>query len=310
MEETKKKKKVASKILMLIFLVLLIFLTVQGVRCALAVKKARVNLLSYGARTADLSYGKMSYLDKGSGESVILSVHGIFGGYDQGFETCRDFSSDYRIISPSRFGYLGSDVSGNGTPSEQAAAYCELLDKLQIQKVFVLATSAGGSVAIRFALDFPERCKGLILYCSGMPCVEKPEKMPGYSGPPPFLCNDFAIFLMSPLFKPIMGMEPSTIYSMLPVSERKKGAVLDASVTNGDMERNFESYNVESLKVPTLILHAKDDKLADYTKTEKAVPRFPSCTFVSFEDGGHLMAGHTEEVKKAVSDFISNSEKR
>ena len=119
MEETKKKKKVASKILMLIFLVLLIFLTVQGVRCALAVKKARVNLLSYGARTADLSYGKMSYVDKGSGESVILSVHGIFGGYDQGFETCRDFSSDYRIISPSRFGYLGSDVSGNGTPSEQ-----------------------------------------------------------------------------------------------------------------------------------------------------------------------------------------------
>ncbi|MBP5176849.1 MAG: alpha/beta hydrolase, partial [Treponema sp.] len=163
------KKKVASKILMLIFLALLIFLTVQGVRCALAVKKARANLLSYGTRTADLSYGKMSYVDKGSGESVILSVHGIFGGYDQGFETCRDFSSDYRIISPSRFGYLGSDVSGNGTPSEQAAAYCELLDKLQIQKVFVLATSAGGSVAIRFALDFPERCKGLILYCSGMP---------------------------------------------------------------------------------------------------------------------------------------------
>ena len=52
------------------------------------------------------------------------------------------------------------------------------------------------------------------------------------------------------------------------------------------------------------------DQLLGKKKTEKAVPRFPSCTFVSFEDGGHLMAGHTEEVKKAVSDFISNSGKR
>ena len=56
----------------------------------------------------------------------------------------------------------------------QTAAYVELLDKLGIDKVYLLATSAGGSVAIRFALDYPQRTKGLILYCSAMPPVEKP----------------------------------------------------------------------------------------------------------------------------------------
>ncbi|MGI6211788.1 MAG: alpha/beta fold hydrolase [Anaerovoracaceae bacterium] len=265
-------------------------------------KESRERLAAYGAETVPLSYGKMSYVDTGEGET-ILSVHGIFGGYDQAYDTCKDFRSDHRIIAPSRFGYLGSDVLGDGTPAEQAAAYVELLDKLGIDQVYLLATSAGGSAAIRFALDHPERTKGLILYSSAMPFTEKPEKYPEYAGPPAFLCSDFAMYLISPLFGPIMGMEPSTINSMLPVEDRKKGVVLDASVTNPDMARNYDDYPVEDLQVPTLVFHAKDDKLASYEDAEKAVRRFPNCTFISFESGGHLMEGHREEIKEAVSKF-------
>ena len=39
------------------------------------------------------------------------------------------------------------------------------------------------------------------------------------------------------MFEPIMGMKPSTIYSMLPINDRKVGVILDASVTNPDMAR-------------------------------------------------------------------------
>ena len=285
-----------------LLLLLAAYLIVQGIRCSIAVKESKERLAAYGAETVQLSYGNMSYVDTGKGET-ILSVHGIFGGYDQAYDTCKDFSSDYRIIAPSRFGYLGSDIMGDGTPAEQATAYVELLDKLGIDKVYLLATSAGGSVAIRFALDYPERTKGLILYCSAMPFTEKPEKYSEYAGPPAFLCNDFTMFLISPLFDPIMGMEPSTIYSMLPISDRKKGVILDASVTNVDMARNYDNYRIEDLQVPTLIFHAKDDKLASYTDTEKAIKRFPNCTFIPFENGGHLMTGHGEEIKEAISKF-------
>ena len=286
-----------------VLLLLAAYLIVQGIRCSIAVKESKERLAAYGAETVQLSYGNMSYVDTGEGET-ILSVHGIFGGYDQAYDTCKDFSSDYRIIAPSRFGYLGSDILGDGTPAEQATAYVELLDKLGIDKVYLLATSAGGSVAIRFALDYPERTKGLILYCSAMPFTEKPEKYSEYAGPPAFLCNDFTMFLISPLFDPIMGMEPSTIYSMLPVDDRKNGVVLDASVTNLDMARNYDDYRIEELQMPTLVFHAKDDKLASYTDTEKAVKRFPNCTFIPFESGGHLIVGHGEEIKEAVSKFI------
>ena len=290
-------------ILVGVLLVAGMYLLVQGIRCNRATKEKLKQLSEYDAKTISLSYGDMSYVDKGNGE-VILSVHGIFGGYDQAFDTCKDFASGYRILAPSRFGYLGSDMLGSGTPAEQATAYVEFLDRLGIDKVYLLATSAGGSIAIRFALDYPERTKGLILYCSAMPPAAKPANYAEYAGPPAFLCNDYAMFLMNPLFEPVMGMDASTIYSMLPVGERKAGVILDASITNPDMARNYDSYIIEDLQVPTLILHAKDDKLASYADVEKAWDRFPNSTLVSFETGGHLMVGHEEEVKEAVMAFV------
>lgn len=286
-----------------ILLFLAAYLLIQAIRCNQALKESRKRLAAYEAKTAHLSYGDMTYIDAGKGEA-ILSVHGIFGGYDQAYETCKDFLPDFRIIAPSRFGYLGSAILGDGSPAQQAKSYVQLLDDLGIEKVFVLAASAGGSAAIRFALDYPQRTKGLILYSSAMPLLEKPKKYMEYAAPPAFLCNDYAMFLISPLFSPIMGMSPSTIYTMLPVKERKAGIVLDGGKTNPDMARNFDAYPIERMHIPTLILHTKDDKLASYEEVTHVLPRFPNAVFVSFEEGGHLLAGHGEEVRKRVLQFL------
>ena len=298
-------EKVKPPILVLLFFlsIILLYLFYQGIKCNKAIKNGRKHLESYSSKTLDSSYGKITYVDKGKGEA-ILSIHGIFGGYDQAYDTCRVFADKYRIIAPSRFGYLYSDIKGEGRPKEQKEAYLELLDEKRIDKVFLLATSAGGSVAFRFALDYPERTKGLILFSSPLPYSEKPEKYPKYAGPPPFFCYDYAMFLISPLFQPIMGMDKSTIYGMLPIRERKKGVEIDAAITNIDMARSYDEYRIEDLKVPVLILHSKDDKLASYESVKSVLHRFPSYQLVSFDKGGHLMKGHEKEVQEAVISFI------
>jgi len=43
--------------------------------------------------------------------------------------------------------------------------------------------------------------------------------------------------------------------------------------------------------------------MSNYYDMKEAVVRFPNCTFVSFETGGHLMIGHSDEINKALSDF-------
>ena len=76
-----------------VFLALAMYFVVQGIRCGMAVRESKDRLADYNVRTAALSYGDMTYVDSGEGE-VILSVHGIFGGYNQAYDTCKDFCID------------------------------------------------------------------------------------------------------------------------------------------------------------------------------------------------------------------------
>lgn len=305
---TQTKKKVGKKIMKWILLVLLaifvLYFLIQGILCLIGINKANKKLKEYNVQTASLSYGDMTYIDEGEGE-VILSVHGIFGGYDQAYETVKGRKDKNRLIAPSRFGYLGSDVKGDGSPKEQAKAYNELLEYLEIEQVFVLATSAGGTPAIRFCLDFPEKVKGLILYCSAMPVPEKPENYLKYQAPPPPLLTDYGMYLISPLMPVMMGMPIKTVQDIQPVFKRRKGVILDGKLTNPDMERNFDEYIIENLTMPVLILHSEDDNVASYKKVLAAKDRFPNLKLVSFPTGGHMMSGNGEAIERELNDFIN-----
>ena len=281
----------------------MVYLAAQYVLCSAAVADGYERLKAYNAKSIELSSGAMAYIDEGEGD-VILSIHGICGGYDAGHWPVAGMAQDYRIIAPSRFGYPGSDAPEDPMPGAQAEAFAELLDELGVDKVFLLATSAGGTAAIRFALDYPERTKGLILYSSAAPLSEKPDKYPRYAGPPKFMCSNFGMWLFSPLFKPVMGMERETIHTMLPFGERREGTIIDAEITNPDMAKNYDDYQIESLRLPVLIFQAKDDKMADYGQMAGAAHRFPDCEFVAFETGGHLMNGHGEEIDSALRAFM------
>lgn len=271
-------------------------------------KEALTRFSTYNkkAQVLETSYGEISYIDEGQGE-VILSCHGICGGYDQAYDTLAGKNESYRILAPSRFGYPGSDIPENPTIEKQVEAFIELLDHLKIEKVYVLSTSAGATSAIRFALMHPERTKGLILYCSGYPALEEPKKELSYVGPPAFLCNDFAMWLISPLFKPIMGMEQDTIKMIMPFKEKKAGIVFDAKVTNTDMVNNYQTYDLSHLEVPVLSIHSKDDKLAKIEGVVPWIEKIPNCTFVPLEGGGHLMEGHEEEISSALDEFIGTT---
>ena len=308
---TKENRKVRNFkmkwILYAFLLIFVLYLVIQAVRCIQGINEAREKINSYKVKTAELSYGPMTYIDEGEGE-VILSVHGLFGGYDQAYENVINRIGQNRLLAPSRFGYLGSAVMGDATPKEQAAAYVELLDYLGIDQVFILGTSAGGTPAIRFALDYPERVKGLILYCSAMPVTVKPEKFLEYqAAPEPFL-SDYAMYLISPLMPSMFGMSASTVRTIQPIADRKTGVLLDGKLTNPDMERNFDQYPIETLKVPVLILHSEDDPVASFEKVRNAQHRFPNRTLVSFSDGGHMMVGHSAEIDKALDDFINQNQ--
>lgn len=293
--------------------ILLILSAAVAIQYMIDINNAYKRLNNYDIKTAHSNFGKMSYIDEGTGEAILIS-HGIFGGYDQAYVSLKSLvGDDYRKISPSRFGYPGSDVPSQPTPENQAKAFSDLLDQLCIEKTYIISTSAGGAAGIMFAIRYPERVKGLILLSSGVPSSKKTRgEMKGMTGPPALFVNDFPMWFFTKyfgfVFKSMFASEidKSLYETMLPAAPRKKGIKIDESITNIDMDINFDDYEVEKITAPVLVVHAKDDPMAKYENTEKFIARTNAKTAV-FETGGHLITGHGDAVSMAIKEFIEET---
>jgi pimeloyl-ACP methyl ester carboxylesterase len=96
-------------------------------------------------------------------ESPILIMHG-------GHSDCREelgysvlVRNGHRIVTPSRPGYGFSSPALGDCLARACRAYCSLLDRLGIDRVHVIAVSAGGLSGIFFAGQYPDRVASLTL---------------------------------------------------------------------------------------------------------------------------------------------------
>ena len=77
---------------------------------------ARARLAAVERQVISTQWGEVEYAERGGGEPVLV-VHGIFHNCVGGLLSVRDLFTDRRVIAPSRFGYLGSTMPPNATPS-------------------------------------------------------------------------------------------------------------------------------------------------------------------------------------------------
>lgn len=116
-----------------------------------------------GSHMIETQCGRIEYGDTGHGAPVLL-IHGAGGGYDQGLLLGGLILGEgFRLIAPSRFGYLKSPVPEDSSLEAQADAFACLLDALEIYRVTVVAISAGGLPALHFALRYAERTAALVM---------------------------------------------------------------------------------------------------------------------------------------------------
>lgn len=111
--------------------------------------------------------GPIEYAEHGTG-IPLLSIHGAGGGFDQGLTNAIEFAGEnFRIIAPSRFGYLRTPVPQDASPMAQADAHAALLFNLNAPKAIVIGVSAGARSAIELALRHPHMVSALVLIVPG-----------------------------------------------------------------------------------------------------------------------------------------------
>src|SRR5688572_28605556 len=79
----------------------------------------RERLDSVDRTSVDTPFGRVEYARSGQGPPVLV-VHGVLGGCDFGVGVGRvNVPAGYQIISPSRFGFLGSPLPADPSPAAQ-----------------------------------------------------------------------------------------------------------------------------------------------------------------------------------------------
>lgn len=111
---------------------------------------------------AETPFGPVQYAEAGEGPP-LLCVHGGPGGYDQALILGDVFRKNgFRIIAPSRPGYLGTPLSTGESMARQADALGALLDALGVDKAGIIGVSAGGGPIYELAARRPEKVAALV----------------------------------------------------------------------------------------------------------------------------------------------------
>ena len=118
---------------------------------------------------AEINGYRMHYSVIGDDEAPALAlIHGGLGGGDGSKDTiakqAEGLSAEYRCVFYDRraCGQSAAPADGYDIPN-CARDLRELLEYLGIDKAHILGSSAGGAIAMQFALDYPEQTDTLIL---------------------------------------------------------------------------------------------------------------------------------------------------
>ncbi len=279
-------------------------------------KSIFISKLNSESEIYESSLGPIEYKIRGNNGPVVLIAHGTPGGHDQTI----GHTSGYRVLTPSRPGYLRTPLSVGYTPLEQAAAFKELLDGLGIQKVIVIGISGGGPSSMEFAAAFPERTLGLValeavsfsedLSDEDAAGLEFSDRDTMFSLLSLHLLNDRAIAeyllpnknnqdraLADP--KKIQSLK-DLVWTIWPFSKRRDGFYNDYK------QFSELSLPLSSIKVPTFIIHGDEDINVDIEQARYIQKLIPNSRLHIIEGADHYMLStHTEEIEKIIDDFIT-----
>jgi 2-hydroxy-6-oxonona-2,4-dienedioate hydrolase len=290
--------------------------------CASAVAAARARVAT-GSVLARTRHGAMEYAVAGEGPPILM-IHGTGGGFDQGLSFTHGLiATGYRVIAPSRFGYLRSVLPDDPSSENQADAFVDLLDWLGVETVPVIGGSAGALSATAFAIRHPKRCAALVAL---VPASYAPDRS---LAPPPGALTEFIInrglhsdFLFwlglntaeSAMTGALLATDPALVaaaspeeqarahgilWDILPVSARADGLLNDARLAG-----NPAPMPLDTIRVPTLAISLEDDRFDTVAAARHIAAEVPNAKLVTWPTGGHIYVGHDADVTAEIDAFL------
>ena len=278
-------------LLLLVLAVAVYYLWPQGVApCLIALNRRSAGL---AAKTIRIAPHTVHYLEGGSGATLVL-LHGIFAEKDHWVDFARPLTGRYRVLAPDLPGY-GQSERLDDQAYDYAAQVERLglwLDAVGVQQAHLAGSSMGGTLAVLFALKYPQRVLSVALI--GAPHgIQTPQAsaldVMIDQGQCPLIVHSSAAFTQMLNF--LFAKRPFLPYPI--AQQAMKEAVRQAS-TNVRLwqaqlkDRYLLDQQIDRLGSPTLVLWGAQDQLFDASGAALLRTRLASADVHVLPGVGHL----------------------
>lgn len=229
------------------------------------------------------------YVATGRGYPIVF-IHGWAQQLEIWDNQAAAFSRDYRVIRYDARGFGGSTGHADATADPDDLRL--LLDSLGVQRAHIVGLSRGSGIALRFAVLFPERVMGLVLYGQG--------PLPGFTPMPRLgLVATFreiaTKYGLDSLGKHIAGTEigwmpperPDLRDSLLTWWAAYKGRDLFDPRPESGRTRRVTMDDVNGIRAPTLLVHGDHEMPLFQSVADTLLTRLPRARKVVIVNGGH-----------------------
>jgi pimeloyl-ACP methyl ester carboxylesterase len=247
---------------------------------------------------------RIHFVEEGEGAPLIL-IHG-FGASTFSFRhTIHELARHFRVIALDlkRFGLSERPPGGDYSLTAQARLVGEFMERMGIRQAAVLGHSMGGEVAMRLAVNHPERVERLILVDSASGREVRHRASGGrFLRPLLPVMALFTLSLRSAVYDPayltpevLEGyFRPTRIHGHL----RGLGDLLVS-------RRNDPPLDLCAIVQPTLILWGEEDRWLPVSQGQRLHEQIPGSRIVIIPKAGHLpLEEQPEESNRAILEFL------
>ncbi len=272
----------------------------------------------------DLHGDRLAYRDEGSGDEVLLLIHGMAGSSDTWRSVIPRLAKRYRVIAPDLLGHRQSaKPRSDYSLGAFAVGLRDFLDELDVSRATVVGQSLGGGVAMQFAYQHREYCRRLILISSGglgqdvgwtLRLLSAPgaEFLLPVVAPPPVVRVGNAIrgWFSSHSIQSPRGAEMWSAYASLSDSQTRQAFLRTLRSVVDYRGQAVSALNRLYLtsELPTLVIWGDDDRIIPVDHGHALAELRPACRLEVLPGVGHFP--HVEQpdaVIGLIDDFIAAS---
>jgi pimeloyl-ACP methyl ester carboxylesterase len=253
---------------------------------------------------------RVRYLDVGEGPPVVL-LHGFASSIENWVTVIPQLKKTHRVIAIDLKGFGWTDRPvADYSPAAQASLVKAVLDSRGVKQAAFVAHSWGSSVALAFALAYPERISRLALYDAWVYESQLPSmfQMARAKGLGEAL---FGLFYSERSDERItLGFYDPEIVSQQLVDDverafERPGTKAAALATVRGMDFKDLEKTYPQVKVPTLLLWGREDVVTPPSIGERLVRQLPRARMTVYPRCGHFpMIEASAESTRDLTDFL------